>query len=135
MTTSTPVYAARTLIAAGTSNAAGATTEGTPLDLRGKFGGMLTAKITNGATGPTVQATIQVLAAVNDSSTPAAGGEGSNWKLIYEIGGGTDANAVTRIRGMPIYGFQHVHARVTGNTGQAVTCEAYMTEFSSVSSA
>lgn len=72
------VYAARTLIAAGTSNAAGATTEGTPLDLRGKFGGMLTAKITNGATGPTVQATIQVLAAVNDSSTPAAGGEGSN---------------------------------------------------------
>ena len=135
MTTSTPVYAARSLIAAGTSNSAGGTTEGTPLDLRGKFGGMLTAKITNGATGPTTQATIQVLVAVADGATPSAGAEGTNWKLIYEIGGGVDANAVTRIRGVPVYGAQHLHVRVTGNTGQSVTCEAFMTEFSSVSSA
>ena len=135
MTTSTPVYAARTLIAEATSNSAGGTTEGTPLDLRGKFGGLLTAKVTNGGTGPTVQATIQVLVAVSDGTTPAAGAEGTNWKLIYEIGGGVDANAVTRIRGLPIHGAQHLHVRVTGNTGQAVTCEAFLTEFSSVSSA
>ena len=135
MTTSTPVYAARTLIAAGTSNLSGATTEGTPQDLRGKFGGMLTAKIVNGATGPAAQATIQVLVAVDGGATPAAGAEGTNWKLVYEIGGGVDANAVTRIRGLPLFGFQHLHVRVTGNTGQAVTCEAFMAEFSSVSSA
>lgn len=134
MTTSTSVLAARTLIAEATSNAAGGTTEGTPLDLRGTFGGTLVAKITNGATGPTVQATIQVLVAVNSGATPAAGAEGTAWKLIYEIGGGIDANAVTRIRGIPLPLAQHMHVRVTGNTGQAVTCEAFLTEFSSVSS-
>ena len=135
MTTSTSVLTAQTLIAAGTSNASGGTTEGTPQDLRGTFGGLLVAKITNGATGPTAQATIQVLVAVSDGATPSAGSEGTDWKLIYELGGGVDSNTVTRIRGLPIHGAQHLHVRVTGNTGQAVSCEAFFTEFSSVSSA
>ena len=52
-------------------NAAGATTRGT-LDLRTAHGGLLTMKIVNGATGPTVQAQANVLAAHNSGSTPAA---------------------------------------------------------------
>ena len=64
MTTATPNKTPRTLIAAGTSNAAGATTRGT-VDLRTAFGGLLTIKLTNGATGPTVQAVARVLVAHN----------------------------------------------------------------------
>lgn len=135
MTTTTQVKTARTLIAASTSNAAGSTTEGTPLDLRTASGGILTGKIVNGATGPTVQATMQVLVAHNDGTTPAAGAEGANWKLIAEISPGTVANAIARIPGMIIdAGVQHLHVRVTGNTGQAVTCEAFFSELTSVSS-
>lgn len=136
MTTTTLTKAARTLIASGTSNASGATTEGTPLDLRTKNGGILTGKIVNGATGPTVQAVMQVLIAHNDGATPSAGAEGADWKLIAEISPGTAANAVARIPGLAIdAGVQHVHVRVTGNTGQAVTCEAFFSEISSAASA
>jgi len=43
-----------TIIAAATSNTVGSTTRGT-IDLRSMYGGILTVKITNGATGPTIQ--------------------------------------------------------------------------------
>lgn len=136
MTNTTLTKAARTLIAANTSNAAGATTEGTPLDLRTKNGGILTGKITNGGTGPTVQAVMQVLIAHNDGTTPAGAAEGANWKLIAEISPGTAANAVARLGGMIIdAGVQHLHVRVTGNTGQAVTCEAFVSEITDAASA
>lgn len=136
MTTTTLTKAARTLIAASTSNSAGSTTEGTPLDLRTKNGGILTGKIVNGATGPTVQAVMQVLIAHNDGTTPTGAAEGSDWKLIAEISPGTAANAVARIPGLPIdAGVQHLHVRVTGNTGQAVTCEAYFSEITNAASA
>lgn len=134
MTTTTLTKAARTLIAAATSNAAGSSTEGTPVDLRTAQGGLLTAKITNGGTGPTVQATMRVLCAHTTGATPTGAAEGTDWKLLYEIGGGTTANEVTRIRGMVIDpAVMHLHVRVTGNTGQAVTCEAFLSEISSSS--
>lgn len=136
MTTTTLTKAARTLIAAATSNTAGSTTEGTVLDMRTTLGGILTAKLTNGATGPSVQAVIQVLVAHNNGTTPAAGAEGTDWKLIYELGGGLAADAVTRIRGLTIDpSVQHLHVRVTGNTGQTVTCEAFLSELSSAATA
>lgn len=136
MTTTTLTKAAATLIAASTSNSAGGTTEGTAQDLRTAQGGILSAKLTNGATGPTVQATLQVLIAHNDGSTPTAAAEGTDWKLLYEIGGGTTANAVTRIKGLPIDdSVQHLHVRVTGNTGQAVTCEAFLSKITNASTA
>jgi hypothetical protein len=136
VTTTTLTKTPRTLIAAATSNAAGATTEGTPVDLRTKQGGILTAKITNGATGPTIQATIQVLIAHNSGATPTGAAEGTDWKLIHEIGGGTTANDITRIRGLPVpAGAMHLHVRVTGNTGQAVTCEAFLSEITDAQSA
>lgn len=135
MTTTTLTKAARTLIASDTSNAAGATTEGTPLDLRTKNGGILTGKIVNGGTGPTVQATMQVLISHNDGTTPTGASEGTNWKLVSEITAGTTANAVARLGGMIIdAGVQHLHVRVTGNTGQAVTCEAYFSEITDAAS-
>lgn len=134
MTTATPVYTARTLIASGTSNAAGAATWGT-LDLRGKFGGLLTVKITNGGTGPTIQATAMLLIAHNDGATPAEGVAGEDWKTLCMLGAnGVVANVVGEWS-YPVVGAQHIEVEITGNTGQAVTCEAFFTELTRIDEA
>ena len=150
MTTATATKAARTLIAAATSNAAGATTRGT-VDLRTAFGGLLTVKLTNGGTGPTLQAearvlvahntgpTLQaearVLVAHNTGATPTAAGAGADWKTIYVVGNGTSASTVGEWS-IPIdQSVMHCEVEITGNTGQAVTCEAFLSELSSIANA
>ena len=134
MTTATATKAARTLIAAATSNAAGATTRGT-VDLRTAFGGLLTVKLTNGGTGPTLQAEARVLVAHNTGSTPTAAGAGADWKTIYVVGNGTSASTVGEWS-IPIdQSVMHCEVEVTGNTGQAVTCEAFLSELSSIANA
>lgn len=121
-----------TLIAAGTSNAAGATTRGT-VDLKASYGGVLTIKITNGATGPTVQAVANVLFAHTDGATPTAASAGADWKTMYSIGNGTTADTVGEWA-VPIdVAVNHLEVEVTGNTGQAVTCEAYITTVAALS--
>lgn len=134
MTTATATKNARTLIAAATSNAAGSTTRGT-LDLRTAFGGLLTIKVTNGGTGPTVQAEARVLVAHNAGATPAAASAGADWKTIYRVGNGTAANTVGEWS-IPIdQSVMHLEVEITGNTGQAVTCEAYLSELTSIDNA
>ena len=121
-----------TLIAAGTSNAAGATTRGT-VDLKASYGGVLTIKITNGATGPTVQAVANVLFAHTDGATPTAASAGADWRTMYSIGNGTTANTVGEWA-VPIdVAVNQLEVEVTGNTGQAVTCEAYITTVAALS--
>lgn len=127
MSTTTPVKTARTLIAAATSNAAAATTRGT-LDLRTTHGGMLTIKLTNGATGPTVQATANVLVAHNAGATPTAASAGVDWKTLWSFGGGVTASAITEQSIAVDAGVMHLEVEVTGNTGQAVVCEAFLSE-------
>lgn len=117
-------------VVASVSNAADGTTRGT-IDLETTYGGFLTMKITNGATGPTVQCQGRVLVAHN-ATLPAAAGAGVDWKTVYTFGGGVTANAITE---MPYYVGMEVMAlevEFTGNTGQAVTVEAYMSETSTV---
>ena len=134
MTTATATKAARTLIAAATSNAAGATTRGT-VDLRTAFGGLLTVKLTNGGTGPTLQAEARVLVAHSTAATPTAGGAGTDWKTIYVVGNGTAASTVGEWS-IPIdQSVMHCEVEITGNTGQAVTCEAFLSELSSIANA
>ena len=134
MSTATATKSARTLIAAATSNAAGATTRGT-VDLRTAFGGLLTVKLTNGGTGPTLQAEARVLVAHNTGSTPTAAGAGADWKTIYVVGNGTAANTVGEWS-IPIdQSVMHCEVEITGNTGQAVTCEAFLSELSSIANA
>lgn len=131
MTTATATKAARTLIAAATSNTAGATTRGT-VDLRTAFGGLLTVKLTNGGTGPTLQAEARVLVAHNTGATPTAAGAGTDWKTIYVVGNGTTASTVGEWS-IPIdQSVMHCEVEITGNTGQAVTCEAFLSELSSI---
>lgn len=127
MPTTTTTLTPGTLVAS-TSNAAGSTTRGTR-DMRGKHGGLLTAKITNGGTGPTVQCTATVLIAHNSGATPTAGSEGADWKTYAVLGGGgTTASAVTPLS-MVIPPCCHVEVEFTGNTGQAVTVEAIITDY------
>lgn len=136
MTTTTLTKTPRTLIAAGTSNAVSpAATRGTA-DLRTAQGGLLTVKITNGATGPTVPATVNILIAHDAGATPTAAAAGADWKTIWSFVASTGNNVVTE---MPPYefgpGVMHLEVEVTGNTGQAVTCEAYLSEITSVATA
>lgn len=103
---------------------------GTPIDLEATYGGLLTIKMTNGATGPTVQCTCNILVAHN-ATVPAAGSAGADWKTLYTIGGGVTANAVTEMA-IPIDpSIMALEVEFKDNTGQNVTVEAYMSELTS----
>lgn len=134
MTTTTLTKTPRTLIAASTSNAAGSTTRGT-VDLRTAQGGLLTVKVTNGATGPTVPATVNILVAHNSGATPAAASAGADWKTIWSFAASTGNNVITEQSITIDPGVMHLEVEVTGNTGQAVTCEAFLSEITSVATA
>ena len=131
MPTTTLTKNPRTLVAAATSNAATATTRGT-LDLRTAQGGLLTLKITNGATGPTVQCEGRVLVAHTAGATPAAASAGADWKTLWRFGGGVTANAVTEQSMVLDPSVMHLEVEFTGNTGQAVLVEAFLSEITSV---
>ena len=133
-TTTTLTKTPRTLIAAATSNAAGSTTRGTA-DLRTAQGGMLTVKITNGATGPTVPATVNILIAHNSGATPTGASAGADWKTIWSFAASTGNNVVTEQSITIDPGVMHLEFEVTGNTAQAVTCEAFLSEITSVATA
>lgn len=134
MTTTTLTKTPRTLIAAATSNAAGSTTRGTA-DLRTAQGGLLTVKVTNGATGPTVPATVNILVAHDAGATPTAASAGSDWKTIWSFAASTGNNVVTEQSITIDPAVMHVEVEVTGNTAQAVTCEAFMSEITSAATA
>jgi hypothetical protein len=126
----TAIKTVRTLVAAGTSNAAAGTTRGT-LQLSTPLGGILTLLMTNGASAPTVQCTANVLIAHN-AALPTAASQGVDWKLIYSVGGGVTANALT-----PGYwefgpGVMNLEVEFTGNATNAVTVEAFVSEITSI---
>lgn len=117
----------KSVIVASTSNTAGSTTRGT-LDVSSKYGGIVTLKITNGATGPTVQCEGRVLVSHEDT-LPAAGSAGADWKTIWRFGGGVTNNAVTEQSYVFGPEVRHIEIEFTGNTAQAVTVEAIASTF------
>ena len=131
MTVTTVTLTPGTLIAAGTTVAAG-TPQRAARTMIGKHGGLLTAKITNGTTGPTVQATVTVYVAHTTGSTPATGAEGADWKTFAVLGGGgTVANAVTPLS-IVLPPCCHVQVEIGGNTAQSVTGEAFITDYTNL---
>jgi hypothetical protein len=126
----TAVKNARTIVASAT-NTAGSTTRGR-LDLQTALGGIVTLKITNGATGPSVQCQARILIAHN-ATMPAAASAGSDWKTVFVVGNGTANNTI----GEWSYQFGDeimcLEVEFTGNTGQSVTVEAYASEVTSIS--
>lgn len=131
MPTTTLTKNPRTLVAAATSNAAAGTTRAV-LDLRTAQGGLLTMKITNGATGPTVPCEGIVLVAHTSGATPAAASAGADWKTLWKFNGGVTANVITEQSMAVDPSVMHLEVEFTGNTGQAVTVEAYLSEITSV---
>lgn len=126
---------AKTLVAttlvASASNAAGATTRGR-LDCSAVDGGLVTFRITNGGTGPTAQCEARVMIAHKDTSMPAAAAEGTasnSWKQVAAYGAGIVA--ADSVRGTYPFGPEvaYIEIEFTGNTGQAVTVEAYATTY------
>ena len=115
-----------TIVASATNSAAG-TTRGT-LTLAAKYGGIVTMKITNGGTGPTVQCEGRVLVSHEDT-LPTAASAGSDWKTVWRFGGGTTASAVTEQSFTFGPEIRHIEVEFTGNTGQDVTVEALATTF------
>jgi hypothetical protein len=109
------------------ANAAGATTRGT-LDVSSKYGGIITMKITNGATGPTVQCDGRVLVS-HEATLPAAASAGADWKTVWRFGGGTTNSAATEQSFVFGPEVRHVEVEFTGNTAQAVTVEAIATTY------
>lgn len=134
MPTTTLTKAVRTIIAAGTSNAAAGTTLGTPVDMRTALGGLLTIKTTNAGTLG-VQAVVSILAAHNTGSSPTAAVAGTDWKTLYQVGTGTVSGTVNEWSYRVPDGVMHLNVAVTGNTTNAVTCEAFLSEVSSAASA
>lgn len=127
MSNTTLTTSVSSLIAAGTSNAAGGVQRAV-LDIRGSLGGFVTMKISNGATGPTAQCVGRVLVAPTTGSTPAAASAGADWKSIWQFGGGTANNGITESGAIEIpLGTQHIEVEFAGNTGQSVTVEAQAT--------
>ena len=114
-------------IVASASNAAAGTTRGT-LDVSADYGGIVTMKITNGGTGPTVQCEGRVLIS-HEVTLPAAASAGADWKTIWRFGGGTTNSAVTEQSFEFGPEIRHIEVEFTGNTGQAVTVEAIATTF------
>jgi hypothetical protein len=117
----------KSVIVASTSNAADATTRGT-LDVSSKYGGIITMKITNGATGPTAQCQGRVLISHEDT-LPAAASAGADWKTVWRFDGGTTNAAVTEQSFQFGPEVRHLEVEFTGNTGQAVTVEAIASSY------
>lgn len=133
MTTTTLTKTARTIVSSQ-SAAVGTPVRGT-LDLRTKQGGILTGKITNGGTGPTVACAMTVSIAHNDGATPSAAAEGADWKRFYQFAGDTTSASVNQWAIDIPPGVMHLQVEFAGNTGQAVTVEAFLSEITSAASA
>ena len=123
MATITATSTARTL-QSSSSNAAAGTTTGTALDLRTDLGLLVTARVTNGGTGPTIGCTFRIEVS-NDNSA---------WFTHFEAVAQTGNNVVTDWS--VTLGPEVMYARsvFTGNTGQAVTVVAVGHELTSLSS-
>ncbi len=112
---------ARSLVASQ-SNGAGATLNGTEWDLSTKYGGVVAARITNGATGPTIGCDFVVYVG---SVT------GEKREFSRQTAPVTN-NAVTDLVVEIPPGVMFVNTTFTGNTAQAVTVEAIAEELTSI---
>lgn len=109
-------------IQASASNTAGGTTNGTEVDLSTKYGLLVVAKITNGATGPTVGCDFVVYV-----------GESTGTKREFSRQtAGTANNGVYEFAVEVPPSAMFVNVTFTGNTAQAVTVECYGEELTTI---
>lgn len=107
--------AAYTFQASG-SNSAGGTTTGSAIDISLTYNNTVTAMVTNGGTGPTVGCSVRFRWQFTSGGT----------EYQTEVGPAATANsAITRFTFTFPPGSVRGAVTFTGNTGQAVTVEAY----------
>lgn len=100
---------------ASATNTAGSTATGSWIDLTGAYECLLSALITNGATGPTVACSVIVDVSPDNGTT------------VYEFARATagTANSGTFYFNFNLpAGVMYARTRFTGNTGQSVTVQA-----------
>ncbi|MBI1373907.1 MAG: hypothetical protein GC159_14385 [Phycisphaera sp.] len=117
----TATKTARSLQASAT-NAADATTTGSTIDLTTALGLTVTAKVTNGPTGPITGCRF-VVELSHDST---------DWKTFSEQVAGTDNDGVYEFVVDVPAPVMYLRSRFTGNTGQGVTVEAFGHELTSI---
>jgi hypothetical protein len=106
-----------TIIAASTSNSAGSSTTGTTADLRTAYGALVTIKLTNGSTPPTVAAQAQPYLSPDGGTTLKKFGPPFVGDLV--------ASSVNEFAVEYPPAAMGANVIVNGNTGQAITCEAF----------
>lgn len=116
-----PLITPLTLVAQA-SNGFGETETSSPewTDLRAALGGTLYGQITNGATGPEQPCWVYVDYCVDPTAGSPKIVEG-----VHRMQASAANNAVSVFRFQIRPGAPHVRVRFAGNTGQAVTVEAY----------
>lgn|SRR5690606_3996389 len=103
---------------------AAAGTERATYDLRTAHGALITAMVTNGATGPTTACNCTIYVAHNTGPTPSSGAEGSDWKYYMSQTADKINSSKSRFVFMIPKEALHIQIEFTGHTGQAVTIEA-----------
>ncbi len=68
-------------------------------------------------------------------ATPTAAAEGADWKRFYQFAGDTTSASVNQWSIDVPPGVMHLQVAIADNTGQAVTCEAFLSEVTSAASA
>ncbi len=112
----------RTIIAAGTTNFAAGTTTGAAVNLTAAYGGLLTAKLTNTASPPTIAASVYVYTS----------GDNTNFKLLYTQPGNVAASTISEFSFEIPPGVMYLRVDVKDNTNQSVTCEAFFQELTTI---
>lgn len=113
----------RTIQAAATTHAAGASlATGTAVDITTKYGGVLTAKITNGSGTLGVPATLSVMVS----------GDNTNWKTFAVVTHSVTSTAVGEWAFDIPMGVMYVNVTLGGNTTVDVTWEAFLQELTTI---
>lgn len=114
-----------TLVAAGTTQGTSGSVSGSA-NLTNTIGPhLLTTKVTNGATGPTVGCSVTVFVS----------GDNTNWKTFVSFIAQTANAAVTEFPVEIPAGTMYVEVTFSGNTVQSVTVEAFLQQLTSFTSA
>lgn len=131
MSTGTATKTNRTVFAS--ASVAAATPSRGAIDLRTTFGGLMTVKMTNGGTGPTVPLSAILMVAHDTGTLNATGAAGAVWKTIDKRTHVATASAVGEFVFEIPPSVMQAQIEFSGNTAQAVTAEALFSELTSIS--
>jgi hypothetical protein len=111
-----PAATTDTELQASATNSAGGTTTGSWVNVSATYGGEVAAKVTNGATGPTLPCEFYLDTSPDNGTTVYA-------QRGYGKAGVANDGVYTFFVPVP-FGTRYIRTRFTGNTAQSVTVQA-----------